>query len=62
MKHEKWEVIHKGPRKTHSISNQGRCKTIENATGRITYLGRGHRNQYTGYLVYAGEYVHRLVA
>ena len=60
---ETWKTIgqsEKG-RKTYQISNLGRCKTIINKTGQ-EITSWGYLNAFTGYLMFAGTYVHRLVA
>lgn len=46
----------------YQISNMGRCKTIDLKTGRVLSITRGIKNPCTGYMTFAGQYVHRLVA
>lgn len=60
---ETWKTIGQSPsgRKTYQVSNLGRCKTINNKTGE-EITSWGNLNRQTGYLSFAGDYVHRLVA
>ena len=61
--HEVWKKVgtsEKGHR-VYYVSNQGRCKTVNAKTGRVISLNRGVKNAYTGYMVFAGNLVHRLV-
>lgn len=53
--------ISKSGLKTYEISNMGRCRTTNNLTGEQT-TSWGNLNKHTGYLSFAGDYVHRHVA
>ncbi len=57
---EEWALVKTAKHTAYYVSTLGRCKTVNTNTGdeKITY---GNLNRYTGYVSFAGDYVHRLV-
>jgi len=60
-KQSNWALVKKTNRIEYYVSKQGMCKTVNLATGE-TKIFPGYYNEKTGYVQFAGSYVHRLVA
>ena len=60
-KKEQWAMVLDNRRSTYYVSDKGRCKRVHKKTGKEE-LSYGVKNECTGYICFAGGYVHRHVA
>lgn len=56
-----WALVAKSSRTKYYVNRAGKCKTEDLVTGE-TKISDGYYNRWTGYMQFAGSYVHRLVA
>lgn len=56
-----WVLVSKTSRTRYYVNRAGKCK-VENLVTGETKISNGYFNKWTGYMQFAGSYVHRLVA
>lgn len=58
---QQWKKVRETKFTEYWVSDMGNCRAVEKKTGKA-YEYKGYYNKYIGYMQFAHEYVHRLVA
>lgn len=59
---EKWETVKTTRYAEYQVSDAGRCKKILRDKSGTVEITNGNLNKHLGYMYFAGNFVHRLVA
>ena len=59
---EKWIKVHENSKSAYYVSSEGRCKRVIKKLANEAVASNGYFNSAIGYMVFAGDYVHRHVA